>query len=112
MNPSVIVKLEDSGLQIKHDKSAEFHHDKKPVRVQFITGQDRNEDNAVAHLYSGTFADPGDPFCVRGWNRSDGEGYSIFRNNVGNAGICKVCARRVKEGRPPVPSRPRKTKWI
>ena len=78
---------------------------------EFIVGQDRNEDEAVAHLYDGTFTDPGNPMCVRGWNRSDGEGYSIFRNS-GYKRICKVCLRRAAEGKASVPSRKRKTKWL
>ncbi len=77
-----------------------------------ITGMDRNDDHVVTHLYSGDFGDPGEPYCVRGWNRSDGEGYSIFRGNVSDAGICRICRRRYDAGLPPVPSRYRKTKWI
>lgn len=66
----------------------------------YITGlpRDENADKKVAHLYEGTFGDVGNPMCRRGWNRSDGEGYSIFRNNVGEKGICKVCMRRAKLG--------------
>lgn len=78
----------------------------------YITGQDRNDDSLVAHLYTGAFDNPGLPMCVRGWNRSDGQGYSIFRNIVGDAGICKVCIRRAMKGLPAVESRPRKTRWI
>ena len=78
----------------------------------YIPGLDRNDEHLVAHLYKGTCADPGKPMCVRGWNRSHGDGYSILRNNVGPAGICKVCLRRAREGRPPVPSRTRETKWL
>ena len=77
----------------------------------YIVGQDRNEPEAVAHLYNGTFDNPGLPMCVRGWNRSDGEGYSIFRDNWTGA-ICKVCLRRAKQKKDGVPSRKRKTKWM
>ena len=79
--------------------------------AEYVTGRDRAEDNAVAHLYQGTFSDPGDPMCVRGWNRSGGMGYSIFRNLPGVA-ICKVCTRRAEEKKTPIPSRNRKTKYI
>jgi len=79
---------------------------------QYVTGMDRNDQHLVAHLYTGTFHDLGEPMCVRGWNRSDGIGYSIFRNNVGDAGICKVCLRRAEEKRKPIPSRERKTRWL
>lgn len=78
----------------------------------YVVGQDRNESNVVAHLYDGVFSDPGNPMCVRGWNRSDGDGYSIFRNSCGHHNICKICLRRASENRPSVLSRPRKTKWI
>lgn len=76
-----------------------------------IWGQDRNEPNAVCHAYEGDMVDPGNPMCVRGWNREGGWGYSIFRNNP--TGLpCKVCLRRIAEGRKGVPPRDRKTKWL
>lgn len=78
----------------------------------YITGLDRNDQHLVSHLYTGTFNEVGAPMCARGWNRSDGEGFSIFRNNEGDAGICKVCLRRAEEKRDPVPSVKRKTRWI
>ena len=78
----------------------------------YILGQDRNDMNLVTHIYKGDFNDPGLPMCVRGWNRSDGEGYSIFRGNVGDVGVCRVCVRRMLQGKDGVLSRKRKTKWI
>lgn len=78
----------------------------------YVTGLDRNDQHLVAHLYRGSFNNVGSPMCVRGWNRCDGEGFSIFRNNVGSAGICKICLRRAREKREAVESRPRKTRWI
>ena len=78
----------------------------------YITGLDRNDQHLVAHLYKGTFGDPGLPMCVRGWNRSDGEEYSIFRNNIGDSRICKICSRRALAGKEGVPSRKRKTRWL
>lgn len=77
----------------------------------YVVGQDRNEPKAVAHLYYGNFNDPGNPMCVRGWNRSDGDGYSIFRNNWSGE-LCKVCIKRAQQQRKPIESRYRKTKWI
>ena len=77
----------------------------------YIIGQDRNEPNAVAHLYKGTFSNPGMPMCVLGGKRVGGEGYSVFRN-VQTGPQCMVCLRRATEGRDPVPARPRKTKWL
>ena len=66
----------------------------------YITGQLRDNSpkalRKVTHLYEGTFGDPGLPMCKRGWNR--GDSYSIWRNNVSPAGICKVCLRRAQKG--------------
>jgi hypothetical protein len=79
---------------------------------KYVVGQDRNDDTIVSHLYRGTFAEPGQPMCLRGWNRSGGEGYSIFRDAVTNNKVCRICMRRAKEGKEPMPSRKRKTKWL
>lgn len=79
--------------------------------VEYVIGQDRNEPDVVAHLYAGTFHKPGDPMCVRGWNRSSGDSYSIFRGTA-TGGLCKVCLRRAIQGKEPVKSRYRETKWI
>lgn len=54
-----------------------------------------------AHLYQGTFGDPGWPMCWRGWNRDKGTAYSIWRNNLG-LGVCEDCKRRAHAGLPPV----------
>lgn len=65
----------------------------------YITGQDRDTDRGqVTHLYKGTFSEPGLPMCKRGWNRDNGTSYSIWRNNIGNGGICKVCLKRALKG--------------
>lgn len=61
----------------------------------FIIGLDRSANAGtrfVSHIYRGSFSNPGDPMCPRGWNREDG--YSIWRNNLGR-GICKTCLRAV-----------------
>ncbi len=54
------------------------------------------------------------PMCRHGWNRSDGEGFSIFRGHRGSRGLCKVCQKRREKGLPGVESRPgsHKTKWL
>lgn len=71
----------------------------------YISGQsrDHNDDHKVTHLYKGTFSDPGAPMCKRGWNRDEGTGYSIWRNNISPVGLCKICVRRAMEGRDPAP---------
>jgi hypothetical protein len=78
----------------------------------YILGQDRNDENLVTHIYKGDFNNLGLPMCVRGWNRSNGKSYSIFRGNVGEAGVCRICVRRMLEGKDGVESRARKTKWL
>lgn len=77
---------------------------------EYVSGLDRNDQHLIAHLYLGDFSDPGEPMCARGWNRSDGEAYSIFRN-CGDE-ICKICLRRAEKGLLPVKSRHRKTRWL
>lgn len=84
----------------------------KTPKAAYVVGQDRNDDTVVAHLYRGTFDKPGKPMCARGWNRSDGHAYSIFRNNAGSSGVCKICSRRAKAGLAPIDPRDRKTKWL
>jgi len=65
----------------------------------YIPGQDRDTDRGqVTHLYKGTFGDLGLPMCKRGWNRDEGTSYSIWRNNIGKGGICKVCFKRALKG--------------
>lgn len=80
-----------------------------------MPGLDRNETHLAAHLYqidNALSMDPGWPYCARGWNRSGGESYSIFRNNVGDRGVCAICQKRFREGKPPVPPTPRWTRWM
>lgn len=79
---------------------------------EYVTGVFRgdNGNNMVTHLYQGTFSEPGNPMCSRGWHRKyfDKNGklvdweYSIFRNNVSNAGICQVCLKRANKELPAI----------
>jgi ribosomal protein S14 len=78
---------------------------------EYVTGQDRNEKAVVAHLYKGRFSNVGNPMCVRGWNRMEGSGYSIFRN-LPDIRICKICLRRANAKLPGVKAIERKTKWL
>lgn len=80
----------------------------------YTEGQDRNDQHLVSHLYAWLTDEmsPVAPMCARGWNRSDGTGFSIFRGLSGEAGTCNVCQRRAMLKLPPMKSRPRKTKWI
>jgi hypothetical protein len=80
----------------------------------YTEGVDRNDQHLVSHLYAWLTdsMSPVAPMCARGWNRSDGSGFSIFRGNTSEAGTCQVCLRRAAAHLPPVLSRPRKTRWI
>ena len=72
----------------------------------YITGQGREWPCIRrTHLYQGSFADIGLPMCRHGWNRDDGESFSIWRNNVGPKGICKTCMKRAEKSLPGVPAR-------
>jgi hypothetical protein len=65
----------------------------------YITGLGRDYPHPkLAHLYEGTFNEPGNPMCRRGWNRDNGQAYSIWRNNIGERGICLICLRRAQKG--------------
>ena len=55
------------------------------------------------HLYTGDFGQVGWPMCPRGWNRDHGTGFSIFRNNIGDGGVCPECERRARLGLKPIP---------
>lgn len=65
----------------------------------YIAGLGRDVPHPpISHLYEGPFSDPGRPMCRHGWNRDKGTAYSIWRGNVGEQGICKVCLRRARKG--------------
>lgn len=76
-------------------------------------GRNPGEDKNHSHLY----AEDGDsylPMCTYGWNRSNGEAFSIFRGHRGGRGLCARCAARRAAGLPPVEARAgsHKTKWL
>lgn len=65
----------------------------------YITGLGRDYPHPkISHLYRGDFSEPGLPMCLKGWNRDGGESYSIWRNNMGDGGVCAVCLRRARKG--------------
>jgi hypothetical protein len=77
----------------------------------FIAGMNRaasNPEHLKTHLYDGTFTEPGMPLCQYGYD-ANGD-YSIWRNNVSEAGICTLCRRRAEMGGSGVPFKPRKRK--
>lgn len=76
-------------------------------------GRNEGEEKGRSHLYAevdGNYM----PMCMYGWNRSNGEAFSIFRGHRGAAGLCKVCQKRRDAGLLPVPSKEdsHKTKWL
>lgn len=80
----------------------------------YISGIGRNtgDEKLKTHLYDGDMNDPGLPMCIYGWNRSNGSGYSIYRNNFGESGICSICLRRAQLGLKGVQPSEHKTKWL
>lgn len=87
-----------------------------PRLVRFVVGMGRNpgEEKLCSHLYAeyddGSYL----PMCQRGWNRSDGERFSILRGHVGARGVCKTCQKNADAGKPGVKSKPgsHKTQWL
>lgn len=74
-------------------------------------GRNPGEELQKSHLY---YFD-GDsywPMCGYGWNRSDGEAFSILRGHKGAKGLCKVCDKRAKQNLEGVPPWKHKTKWL
>lgn len=85
-----------------HDED-EYDHDRAAdeersdgTKIQYRYAQ-------YSHIYTGDMDNPGWPMCPEGWNRDDGHGYSIWRNNDGEDGVCPVCRARWLRGLPPVP---------
>ena len=77
----------------------------------YQSGQCRNNEHALTH----TYADVGGelyPMCGYGWNRSNGNAFSIFRNSIFSEGACKLCRKNLADGKPPVINHfTHKTKW-
>lgn len=81
--------------------------------IFYRSGQDRNEDRALSHTYAETAAGNPWPMCGYGWNRSDGERFSIFRGSPGTEGDCRLCGKAVASGKRPTTKGIRhKTKWL
>lgn len=95
----------------------------EPVYVEAI-GRNPGEEYGHSHLYvetPGEFSGPPHyegpdylPMCQYGWNRGDGDSFSIFRGHSGSKGLCKLCQRRRDLGLPGVEAKPgsHKTKWL
>lgn len=84
------------------------------VKVSYYRlGQCRNNPNATTHTYAQMEDGSLFPMCGYGWNRSDGQRFSIFRGYPGSQGDCLVCIKNVAAGAPPVfDGFPHKTRWL
>lgn len=82
--------------------------------IKYISGADRNNpDLARAHIYALTSAGHYWPMCDYGWNRSNGERFSILRGHGSARGTCKICKKNRDAGkRPIIKPRKHKTKWL
>jgi hypothetical protein len=82
--------------------------------LDYVLGADRNNpDEARAHLYAEMDDGRYLPMCDYGWNRSDGERFSILRGWGSARGTCRLCEANVKSGKDPVSkARPHKTRWL
>ena len=84
-----------------------------PTITAYRSGSCRNNDSALSHTYAEV--ENGDlyPMCGYGWNRSDGERFSIFRGSYGTEGDCRLCRNNLRAGKPPrTEPFPHKTKWL
>ena len=80
--------------------------------ISYRSGVCRNEPRRESHTYAETEAGLF-PMCGYGWNRSDGEGFSIFRGSTGTEGSCLRCQNNLRAGKPPLDDGwPHKTKWL
>lgn len=83
------------------------------MEPKYRSGSSRNSDGRTkSHTYVET--DDGlAPMCGYGWNRSDGEAYSIWRGVWGSEGTCLRCQANLAAGKPPVTDGwPHPTKWL
>jgi hypothetical protein len=92
-------------------EAGEVHHVSKII--DYRSGQCRNDPRALTHTYAEMADGKLWPMCGYGWNRSNGERFSIFKGSRGATGDCKLCARNIAASKPPViDGFPHKTKWL
>jgi hypothetical protein len=100
---------------MQHDSDSSGSMPESGTAVAYVEAIGRNpgEERQHSHLYAVIDGDY-TPMCRYGWNRSDGEGFSIFRGHRGAKGLCGICDRRRVSGLAPVHSVPgsHKTKWL
>jgi hypothetical protein len=79
------------------------------VYVEAI-GRNPGEETGRSHLYR---LPDYMPMCEWGWNRSDGERYSIFRGHRGAKGCCRTCLKRAEAALPAIyEAKGHPTRWI
>jgi hypothetical protein len=79
----------------------------------FRSGSCRNTEGALSHTYAEDADGELWPMCGYGWNRSDGQSFSILRGSYETEGDCKLCQRNLRSGKPPVKDGfPHKTRWL
>ena len=84
----------------------------EPRYIEAI-GRNTGEELQHSHLYE-IKKDGYLPICIYGWNRSDGQAFSIFRGHTGARGLCEICRKRAAAGKHGISWRKakHKTKWI
>lgn len=100
------------------------------VERKFIEAMCRNDQHKVrSHLYEVFHREPEmtddgaiiaescgpdyAPMCGYGWNRSDGESFSILRGHRSARGTCQLCKANVEANKPAVTDGwAHKTKWL
>lgn len=82
--------------------------------INYISGADRNTPElARSHMYAETAAGNLWPMCDYGWNRSNGERFSILRGWGSPKGECKICRRNIENNkRPVIKPFAHKTRWL
>lgn len=78
----------------------------------YQAGQCRNDKYALSHTYADICGELY-PMCGYGWNRSNGQAFSIFRSGLFTEGKCKLCAKNLRDGKLPVMiGFKHKTRWL
>lgn len=121
-------KAEAEEDRIDHDDMANDKADYRRIVIReaqvtltienYREGIDRNKGceghyPKVSHTYAMMSDGELWPMCGYGWNRSNGERFSILRQVPGSRGACKICAKRIVAGKPPVlDGFKHKTRWL
>ena len=85
------------------------------MKYEYIEAIGRNPGEQYQHSHLYAIDENGKywPMCIYGWNRSDGERFSIFRGHGGSKGLCKICEYRASIKAPPLKNGAKhKTKWL